>query len=321
MNNKIEIRASVGVSGLFPKIEVLRADGSVKQSLDSFPNLITNAGLERLATSASSPFGTYCRVGTGSTPPSETDTALENQIASTTSYSLSRGVTVGEGFCWGRAVYTFALGAVVGNISELGIGWTASSNNTLFSRALILDQFGNPTTITLLADEQLRVTWENRWYWPTEDSTGVLTNEGNLGGDYSWVARPARVGNWRGGIGGGALDGSSGGGGVTNAYGYYAPSELGAIDEYPSGQSFLSGLSASTFTVDSRTSGVRYSFSIAQGNSADGIQTFNIFGGAGASTVAGRLVFQVRFDPPFLKTANDILQVEFSLSWGRVDAP
>ncbi len=44
----------------------------------------------------------------------------------------------------------------------MGIGWNANPSGALFSRALIVDAEGDPTTIAKLADEQLDVEYEFR---------------------------------------------------------------------------------------------------------------------------------------------------------------
>ena len=88
--------------------------------------------------------------------------------------------------------YHFAIGAAAGNLSELGVGW-ASSGTTLFSRALILDSGGTPTTITVLSDEYLYVTYEHRFYPSETDATGSIVFTGNIGGTYTYTLRPAQI--------------------------------------------------------------------------------------------------------------------------------
>ena len=56
----------------------------------------------------------------------------------------------------------------------MGIGW-AASGTTLFSRALILDNGGSPTTITILSNEYLDIVYEYRVYPPEgADYTGTV---------------------------------------------------------------------------------------------------------------------------------------------------
>lgn len=318
------INTKIGVSGLFKSVEVLRA-GKVVRKTGEFTNLITDVGLARLAspgTGQNSCFN-YIRVGTGNAPPSPSDLALQDQIASTnvdSNYEGSGGVNLEEGFVWRRVTWTFEEGAVVGNVSELATGWDASSSGTIFSRALVRDSEGNPTTITVLADEQLRVTWEHRRYWATEDVSGTLVNEGNKGGVYNYRVRAADVGNWT--IGRPANSGinisSLVGAGLTSrnvTYNY--PSELGPIDGFPTGSpSSYSGSTGGGVAGPSSVSR-NIQFSLTQANSSAGISclVFQSYdGGTGTRT---RHAFQVEFDPPLIKTSEDVMEIGVQINWAR----
>lgn len=81
-------------------------------------------------------------------------------------------------------VFEFPAGRATGNLTEVGVGWTSdgviipnANNNRVFSRALILDASGQPTTLTVLADEILRVTYMLRLYVPfnVPDEVKVMT--------------------------------------------------------------------------------------------------------------------------------------------------
>lgn len=318
------INTKIGVSGVFNSVEVLRA-GKVVRKTGEFHNLITDAGLARLASTGSTQNScfNYVRVGVGNAPPSPSDLALQNQIASTSnpsSYDGSGGVNLEEGYVWRRVTWTFEEGAVVGNVSELATGWAASSSGTIFSRALVKDSEGNPTTITVLADEQLRVTWEHRRYWATEDVTGVLVNEGNKGGVYNYRVRAAVVGNWS--IGRPASAGIN----ISSIVGswltsdnvtYDYPSELGPIDGFPTGSA--SGYSGSTGAGIAGPSSIsrNIQFSLTQANSSAGISCLlfqSYDSGSGART---RHAFQVEFDPPLIKTSEDVMEIGVQINWAR----
>jgi hypothetical protein len=68
--------------------------------------------------------------------------------------------------------YNFAIGAVVGNIAEVGVGNTASTDTSpqLFSHALIIVG-GSPGTISVLATDALVVNYELRLIIDTTAST------------------------------------------------------------------------------------------------------------------------------------------------------
>lgn len=121
---------------------------------------INNLVLNNAFTSVLSNEFWYIQLGTGSTAPSVSDTSLVSLLvtspltaisptkagATTTFtdpiYSTSAGIEV-----------SFAIGAVVGNVSEIG----AYAGGKLLTRALITDEFGVPTTITLGVDDLLTV--------------------------------------------------------------------------------------------------------------------------------------------------------------------
>lgn len=159
----MKIQNQARVKGVFG-ITVIRGDGSVEKY--STPNLVLNSGI---ATATSRSTGitsisllTNCVVGTGTDVPLVTDTLLQSQVA-ISSNGVSQSGTVSydeildEITCTTVMRYTFALGAVVANLSEIGI--RPSSVTDLFSRALIVDGSGDPTTITVTADDQLIVDY------------------------------------------------------------------------------------------------------------------------------------------------------------------
>jgi hypothetical protein len=118
-------------------------------------------------------------------------TALGAQIASTTTIEASSGgVNLGAGYAWARRTFRFSVGTATGNITEVGVGWSATD---CFSRARTVDGGGTPVTITVLADEFLDVTYELRLHWPTVDIsiTGFVSAT-----SHSVVTRAAQVGSW-----------------------------------------------------------------------------------------------------------------------------
>ena len=315
---KIKVHAETKLSGHYEKIEVLRADGSTKEEYAGFCNLIVDGGLSRLSvTGHNIPVFNFCRVGTGSATPTESDNNLQAQIASTQSTTFSEQNNPELGFAETTVQYTFALGAVQGNISEIATGWADSGANTIFSRARVLDGNGNPTSITILADEILRVTWSHRRYWPSSDMTGSLNNTGNKGGDYSWICRAAMVGSWKAGsmnLATMSLGTVVTGSGTVGYPAFYTGTRgLGDVSGRPNG--VISSSNQFTATIvpsPPNASTLRLSFSTTQGNFATGINSFK-FGSAPPSAME----YQIEFTPPLIKTANDLMQVDFTHSWGR----
>lgn len=169
------------------RMVITRADGTIEDS-GWFHNLILDAGLDRLGSGFQSATLAYARVGTGSSTPIASQVQLDSQIAVSGSGGSATS-TSNEGAPTYRSTLTytfaFAQGAVVGNVTEVGIGW-GTTGATLFSRALILDNTGSPTTITLVSIDQLTVFYRIRISPPLTDGTGVLT----LGStNYSYTTR------------------------------------------------------------------------------------------------------------------------------------
>lgn len=147
-----------------------------------FDNLILNAGLDRIG--ANGDWLAAVQVGSGTTAPAVTDTGLQLFIAGTTTLQADTvSAQPSPPYYTTRSVTRrFAAGAAAGNISEVGIGW-AATGSTLFSRALVVDGGGVPTTITVLSDEVLDVTYQLRNYPPAADVTGstTITGVGTVG--------------------------------------------------------------------------------------------------------------------------------------------
>lgn len=279
-----------------------------------FNNLITNAGLNRMAT-----FSDYidrCQVGSGSTTPAFTDTALVSLVAaSTTIFDSDFGAeSTPPYYCWRRNTYRFAAGVATGNISEVGVGWASSGG--LFSRALILDGVGDPTTITVLADETLDVVYELRFSIPStdfvSDSSGI-TFTGSIGGTYDYIIRAANAdtsGNanpnpgWFIGVEGVGMSNVP-----SSAVDVYS-GDIGSVDGEPSSPSGANPVfSANAYTADSYQLTYTMAFSIAQGNASGGLRSLKFKAGFGD--------YQCQFDPAIPKTDEDILSLTFVQSWGR----
>jgi hypothetical protein len=160
---------------------------------DWFPNLITNGGLDRMATNED--FLSYCTVGSDNTAPQYTDTSIGTFVQRTYNLHDTQWTTnsVSPYYRWVKYTYRFVEGTATGNLSEVGIGWSAGGLYPLFSHALILDTFSNPTTITVLADETLDVLYEYRVYPKETDNIGSITFTGNIGGTYNWIVRLANA--------------------------------------------------------------------------------------------------------------------------------
>lgn len=200
----MELGCKIKVRGFF-KLIATDANGKERLLADWFPNLITNGGLDQLGGAAT--WLTGCSVGSGNTAPADTDTQLSSIVASSSNIIGTASSVLAVSPYYGSRIntYFFAAGAATGVLAELGLGLSPTA---LFSRALILNSMGAPTTVTVAGGESLTVFYEFRNYPPLTDTTGTVV----IGGlSYNYIARAANVGgsNWApsklGDIGGGAL--------------------------------------------------------------------------------------------------------------------
>jgi len=293
------------------RLGTLDADGNeidCYEPVPTFPNLITNGGLERMGDNADWLSRTY--VGSGSAAPNFNDSAMNNFVASTTTnQSFPTGSqSTAPYFTWIRITRRFAAGAAAGNLSEVGIGWATA----LFSRALIVDAGGNPTTISVGADQFLDVTYEFRFYPKTTDDTGSFTLTGSVGGTYDYIFRSANVtsnsvfSGWLL-----AQNGVSMGKSAPASSGRQAFSgAIGPITGTPSGAASASdSFTANAYAPSSLLRKGTMSFGLGAGNFGTGIKSALLLFGIGT--------FQVEFTPAITKTDERILNLEFSHSWGR----
>lgn len=182
------------ISGEY-KLIINHADGT-KTETDWFDNLVLNTGLDYLGTGAA-PF-VYCRLGAGVSTPIETQISLDSQIAYSSSNSGQAQSAVNQGAptyaCLYTFGWTFAQGSVVGNISEIGVGWTnGTAGGGLFSRALITDSLGNPISITIIAIDQLTV------YYRVKIIPSLATTYGSFqvnGVTYNYSSRLCNAGSF-----------------------------------------------------------------------------------------------------------------------------
>ena len=302
MNSK-EVNLTLQAQGYF----TISTDKRGK--LAEFPNLIVNMGLDLLAK------GNYlssCYVGSGTVAPTVNDTQLGSFIAeSGTIFNVVTGCTTSAPhYTYAQYSYRFSAGTALGNLSEVGIGSINNSVRTLFSRALIKDSFGNPTTITLLPDEILEVTYELRHYIPVNDVTGSITFTGNLAGTYSYTLRASNVTLFAGPNGFNGWD-------STSAYTKSHPNGANAystgiatITSAPGGAAYYSTRAmVPTYINGTYAVSIKYTWGITEGNAPGGIRSIDFVLGIGR--------YQVEFNPPIPKTNMDTLSLTFTNSWAR----
>lgn len=309
------LNATFEVCG-YLRLKIYRPDGSLRVDTDWFRNLITDTGLNMQGDSAISGTGTRpllfrCSVGAGNTPPTISDTALQTQVATTTTTqdTITGNVTASPWYAFCRKTFRFATGAAAGNLTEVGIFGSLGSNPML-SRALIVDGMGNPITLTVLSDEILDVVYEYRVYPLQADLPFNVTISAV---NYSCVARASSLGNGNAlalNVGTPFGRGSDQFGNTHNVTVYNGV--LGPITGNPTGTSDVINSITATFAAyvpGSFTRSVTYDIPLNEGNISGGIAAVQAPNNVGW--------YQISFSPAIPKDATKILSLTFTYTWIR----
>ena len=186
----LNLNANAKLSGEY-KLVIKHADGS-ETDTGWFPNLILNSGLDLIGHGTASSYGV---VGTGTSTPIAAQTQLDAKIGSYGNF-VYIGTSVSTGSpAYIRTLtdaYQWAQGGIVGTISEIGIGPNTTGLG-LFSRALILDSLGSPTTISLISTDQLTAYYALTITPPVTDTTGSFVVAGVT---YTYTMRLATAANF-----------------------------------------------------------------------------------------------------------------------------
>lgn len=153
-------------------------------------NVVTYAGAYNALTkhtsnSRSNLFATYyAQMGTGTTEITRDATGLGSPsgprsagVASTRAGNEVDNLDGTSTLTLTRRLH-FAVDAVVGTFSEVGV-YDESSGGTLVAGQLLKDEFGNPTTVTIVSGEQLVVEYTIEWTIPNKSQlagTGTVTD-------------------------------------------------------------------------------------------------------------------------------------------------
>lgn len=264
-------------------------------------NLILDSGLNALGTTI---IVSACKVGTGVAPVivSQTDLSTPLAITSTQQSSNTGRNSSPHYYTWGRRTFRFSQGAATGNLTEVGVTYGGTTN--LFSRALIVDSEGNPTTLTILSDEWLDVTYELRVYQDLSDKT---FNINLLGTDHVVTARPANV--------------TTEPSGASNFFDHFLSGSnsihyngtIGGITGSPSGTSSttVGSISFSNYIQNSLQRSIIHGVGLDQANLSGGIQSTLIY--------TNKCHWQIGYSPAIAKDNFKTLTLTYTLAWGRYD--
>lgn len=293
-------------------------EGSRKKRAE-FDNLILNQGLNEIGARSISSSILYVHVGSGSSVPVSTQTGLDSPIANTPSVeSLQESAqsSVAPYYVSYNVVKRFSQGAAAGNISEVGVGW-ASNNTSLFSRALILDSSNSPTSITVLPDEILEVTYELRIYPQDSDQTGTIELDGIT---FDYTARACNADTLTSGNGSAPGWWFQHSGNERPVFpqstGVYDGSIGATILDVPSGNRLplQSQAAENAYSSGSYQASNTCTFGLADGNLVSGIRSF--------ATSVGWSAWQIEFSAqgssdPVFKTDTQTLTITTTHSWAR----
>lgn len=303
---------------------VISKDAECKQVVKDtgfFDNLITNTGMNRIgevttnSSFSSTSFETLCGrfvVGSGSAEPQFTDTALQNPVA----FASSDVTVVSESSNYDRGWYEitvrhqFGQGRAAGNLSEIGIQHTSTSG-PLWSRALILDGQGNPTTITVLPDDFLTCYYTLRIMIPKEDVVFNIDVDYGEDGIVPTVVtgRPLNANSSSVSSGWGLKAAATSG--LSAALQFYTGGLAAPTASEPSGSAI--GSQTSTFSIvpyvpDSFERYVTRTNGLNEHNGQN-LRTARLHALMGC--------WQIEFDPPLQKNNTQTMQVTFGYSWAR----
>lgn len=281
----------INFSGAY-SLSIRKISGELVRRL-MFTNLITDSGLNRIAT------GNWIDrivIGTGVTAPDSEDTVLEALFLSTTDKRNETTISSGSAPFKKRylTTYRFAAGDLDEDIeySEIGCGW---GDTALFSRSLIKDHDGEPTTIKMLDDEYLDVVYE---LTITHQAVDVPFSFVSGGVTYSGVVRAANATS-------GSIDTTAA---ISLTTGAIYDGAIGLESEFPAGSTESATVATDAYIADSHeiTGNVR-------GINSELTQISAIswtLGGIACS-------YQASITPPLLTPTTFTLRLNVSSTWGR----
>ena len=306
---------------------VVSKDAECKQVAEDtgfFDNLITNTGMNRVGgvttntNSVIAAFRDLCGrfvVGSGSAEPQFTDTALQNPVAfaSANPDLDSQSSNYDRGWYEITVRHQFGQGQAAGNLSEIGIQ-AGSASGPLWSRALILDGQGNPTTITVLTEDFLTCYYTLRIMIPKEDAVFNIDvdydEDGIVPTDVTGRPMGANSSSMQSGWG---LQTASTG--PDAAFGANLRFYTGGLAAPTATQPLGSAIGSQTNTF-SIVSYVTDSFE-RYVTRTNGLNEHNSQELRTARLDALMGCWQIEFDPPLQKNNTQTMQVTFGYSWAR----
>lgn len=318
MNKPLFIEQKIGFEGWFTIQLIDAKTGRIKREL-KFKNLITDVGLDFFGASSSGILPVigssgYCGLGTGSTTPANSDTTLVAEVSpSSSNRTTSNGGTFDvTGYVAGPPdyhkyvrTYLFLEAQANGNLTEVGI-FTAVTSGTMWTRQLLKDSGGTPTTVIKTSSDQLKVIYELRVQPPQSDAVTSVTISGT---SYTVSIRGVYVGDP--GVGWVEVF-------TNNTFGGSIGFETNTLvarttTSNPSGNVASSSTTVAAYVNGNKYRDITYKFEPGIANFATGV------GGIFAPAIGnGRYLFQIMFSPKFAKDNTMRLTLIVRVSFDRV---
>lgn len=228
-------------------------------------NLITNEGLTRRTTDSG--WSGYFYIGSGSTAPANTDTAMAAFLAASNTVqgsSTQQNPPVAPNYeKWNQTTRRFNAGVGTGTIREVGIG-SNTSGGELFSRQLV------SPALTKASDEVVDLTWRVTQYPSLIDSAGTVVIDTIT---YDYILRPIKVHQSIYSSSGSVFD-------QVVASNFNQVSDAGLVAITASGLAGTTGTSPQNLSSNGAGGlGYRnfsYKYGLDYGNLANGIRTINV---------------------------------------------
>ncbi len=283
-----------------------------------FNNLITDYGLNSMAANSIGAIINRCGLGSGATTP----TPGEVSLVAPASPIISSGSTVtgnsgaAPWYNFTRKTFTFTAGSITGPVAEVGIFATGFAN-TMFSRALVRDAAGNPTSIEVRPDETISVTYELRKWAPESDQSGSFQLD--VYGAVQTINYTIRAANVNGASSYWRPDVSPGDVGVSPHALIFSTATLGAVTTTQTGTATQS-MAASSQAYQSGTfrRNATAAFPVTTAAFPDGIGSalFAKQANDGAAS-ASSYGYQVSFSPKIPVVNGRNIGIAFFMQWGR----
>ena len=300
---KLNLKAQTTMEGIysFKAVNAFTGESRHLGDVADSPNMIVKAGLNAVGGGATLIY--QCCIGTNSTTVTFNDTGLGAQIAATTTIQSSTygAASSAPYYRWYRKTFRFDQGVAAGNLAEVGM---KTSSGTLFSRALIVDSAGIPTTLSILEDEYLDVTYELRTYIDATDKVQTIVINGDT---YTVTLRAADI----------TSSSSYQDQGITSSLNsstnqYFCSGYIGSVVNSASGASYGQGRSLrGNYITDSFERTFTTSAGLNYSNYSGGIQALYI------QTSQGN--FQAGFVPALPKNNYMIITIDLTVGWGVYD--